>query len=86
MLLAQKVMSIQIMQNKKKWQKDCKIKIIILFEENIIMIKMKSLISKLGLLNSMFGKTHSEETKNLMRSRKVKYPNRVGIYQLDNRL
>ena len=74
------------MQNKKKWQKDCKIKIIILFEENIIMIKMKSLISKLGLLNSMFGKSHSEETKNLMRSRKVKYPNRVGIYQLDNRL
>ena len=50
------------------------------------MIKMKSLISKLGLLNSMFGKSHSEETKNLMRSRKVKYPNRVGIYQLDNRL
>ena len=34
----------------------------------------------------MFGKTHSEETKNLMRSKKVKYPNGVGIYDLDNNL
>jgi group I intron endonuclease len=48
--------------------------------------KAKSLISKPGLLNPMFGKTHSEETKNLMRSKKVKYPNGVGIYDLDNNL
>ena len=34
--------------------------------------KTKSLISKPGLLNLMFGKTHSEETKNLMRSKKSK--------------
>jgi group I intron endonuclease len=34
----------------------------------------------------MFGKTHSEETKDLMRSKKVKYPNSVGIYDLDNYL
>lgn len=47
--------------------------------------KTKSLI-KAGLLNLMFGKTHSEETKNLMRSKKVKYPNGVGIYDLDNHL
>lgn len=48
--------------------------------------KTKSLISKPGLLNPMFGKTHSEETKNIMRSKKVKYPNGVGIYDLDNNL
>ena len=34
----------------------------------------------------MFGKTHSEKTKDLMRSKKVKYPNGVGIYDLDNYL
>jgi len=34
----------------------------------------------------MFGKTHSEETKKIMRSKKVKYPNGVGIYGLDNHL
>ena len=34
----------------------------------------------------MFGKTHSEETKTLMRSKKVKYPNGVGIYDLDDNL
>jgi hypothetical protein len=34
----------------------------------------------------MFTKTHSEETKTLMRSKKVKYPNGVGIYDLDNNL
>jgi group I intron endonuclease len=32
----------------------------------------------------MFGKTHSEKTKDLIRSKKVKYPNGVGIYDLDN--
>ena len=41
--------------------------------------KSKSLISKPGLLNPMIGKTHSEKTKDLMRSKKVKYPNGVGI-------
>jgi group I intron endonuclease len=34
----------------------------------------------------MFGKTHSEKTKDLMRNKKVKYPNGVGIYDLDNNL
>jgi len=34
----------------------------------------------------MMGKTHSEKTKDLMRSKKVKYPNGVGIYDLDNYL
>ena len=34
----------------------------------------------------MIGKTHSEKTKDLMRSKKVKYPNGVGIYDLDNYL
>jgi hypothetical protein len=32
----------------------------------------------------MFGKTHSEETKNLMRSKIVKYTYGVGIYDRDN--
>ena len=48
--------------------------------------KTKSLISNPGLLNPMFGKTYSEETKTLMRSKKVKYPNGVCIYDLDNHL
>jgi hypothetical protein len=34
----------------------------------------------------MFGKTDSAKTKYLMRSKKVKYPNVVGIYDLDNDL
>ena len=34
--------------------------------------KSKSLISKPGALNPMFGKTHSEDTKDLMRSKKKK--------------
>ena len=46
--------------------------------------KTKSFISKPGSLNPMFGKTHSEKTKILMRSKKVKYPNGVGIYDLDD--
>lgn len=46
----------------------------------------KSLISKPGTLNPMFGKTHSEETKLIMRSKKVKYPTGVGIYELSNNL
>ena len=35
----------------------------------------------------MFGKTHSETTKDLIRSKKkIKYPNGVGIYDLGNNL
>jgi hypothetical protein len=34
----------------------------------------------------MFGKTDSAKTKDLMKSKKVKYPNGVGIYDLDNDL
>lgn len=35
----------------------------------------------------MFGKTQSETTKDLMRSKKkIKYPNGVGIYDLGNNL
>ena len=34
----------------------------------------------------MFGKTHSEKTKELIRSKRVKYPNGVGIYDLDNNM
>ena len=39
--------------------------------------RSKSFISKMGLLNPMFGKTHSEKTKDLITSKKVKYPNGV---------
>ena len=48
--------------------------------------RSKSLISKPGSLNPMFGKTHSEKTKELIRSKRVKYPNGVGIYDLDNNM
>ena len=48
--------------------------------------RSKSFISKPGSLNPMFGKTHSAKTKDLMRSKKVKYTNGVGIYDLDNNL
>jgi group I intron endonuclease len=48
--------------------------------------KTKSLIGKPGVLNPMFGKTQSEETKKLMRIKRVKYPNGVGIYDLENHL
>jgi len=34
----------------------------------------------------MFGKTHSEKTKELIRSKRVKYPNGVGIYDLDDNM
>jgi group I intron endonuclease len=34
----------------------------------------------------VFGKTHSEETKLIMRRKKVKYPSGVGIYELSNNL
>ncbi|RYE15272.1 MAG: hypothetical protein EOP34_03865 [Rickettsiales bacterium] len=43
-------------------------------------------MSKSGSLNPMFGKTHSEKTKELIRSKRVKYPNGVGIYDLDNNM
>jgi group I intron endonuclease len=46
----------------------------------------KSLISKPGALNPMFGRTHSEQTKSLIRSKRIKYPNGVGIYDTDNNL
>jgi len=48
--------------------------------------RYQSFISKPGLLNPMFGKTHPEKSKDLMRSKKVKYTNGVGIYDLDNHL
>ena len=48
--------------------------------------KTKSFISKPGSLNPMFCKTHSEKTKELIRIKKVKYVNGVGIYDLDNNL
>ena len=34
----------------------------------------------------MFGRTHSEYTKNLIRNKKKKYSNGVGIYDLGNKL
>lgn len=34
----------------------------------------------------MFGKTHSEKTRDFMRSKKKKYTNGVGLYDLDNKL
>jgi group I intron endonuclease len=48
--------------------------------------KSKSLISKPGELNPMFGKIHSEKTRDLMRSKKKKYTDGVGLYDLDNKL
>lgn len=99
MFLVQKVISIEMLLN-KKWWKDWEKKVIILFSFfrrnfNEITrkkkgkhhyIKAKLLINKPGSLNPMFGKTHSEETKDLMRNKKVKYPNGVGIYDLDSNL
>lgn len=43
-------------------------------------------ISKPGDLNPMFGKIHSEETKEMMRKRKNKYPLGVGIFDLQGNL
>ena len=43
-------------------------------------------ISKPGDLNPMFGKIHSEETKDKMRKRKNKYPLGVGIFDLEGNL
>lgn len=34
----------------------------------------------------MYGKIHSEKTKNLMRTKKKKYINGLGIYDLNNNL
>jgi group I intron endonuclease len=48
--------------------------------------KIKRLISKPGSLNPMFGETHSEKTKDIMGTKKVKYPNGVGLYGLYNNL
>lgn len=85
MLLAQKAISIQIV-SKQKMIKRLQDKSNHPFWGKHPYEKTKLLISKPGLLNPMFGKTHSEETKNIMRSKKLKYPNGVGIYDLDNRL
>ena len=45
-----------------------------------------ALISKLGVLNPMFGKKHSDKTKNLISKKLSKYPLGVGIYSLNNEL
>lgn len=34
----------------------------------------------------MYGKIHSKDTKDLMRSRKKKYINGIGLYDLNNNL
>jgi group I intron endonuclease len=44
------------------------------------------LISKPGALNPMFNKKHSDETKKLMATKKNKYLNGVGIYDLEDNL
>lgn len=44
------------------------------------------LISKPGELNPMFGKTHSEESKKIMATKKNKYLNGVGIFDLNGNL
>lgn len=46
----------------------------------------KGLISKPGSLNPMYGKTHTEDTKILMRNKKKKYVNGIGLYDLNNNL
>lgn len=46
----------------------------------------KLLISKPGALNPMYGKTHSNDTRDLMREKKKKYTNGIGLYDLDNNL
>lgn len=46
----------------------------------------KLLISKPGVLNPMYGKFHTDESKNLMRERKRKYGKGVNLYDLDNNL
>ena len=43
-------------------------------------------ISKPSILNPMYGKTHSEATKDMMRKRKNKYPLGVGIFDLEDNL
>jgi group I intron endonuclease len=44
------------------------------------------LISKPGALNPMFNKKHSSESKKLMATKKNKYLNGVGIYDLEDNL
>lgn len=46
----------------------------------------KLLISKPGRLNSMYGKTHKIQTKELIRSKRKIYAEGVGIYDLNNNL
>ena len=45
-----------------------------------------ALISKPGELNPMFGRKHSEVTKDKISNKLSKYPLGVGIYDLDNKL
>lgn len=44
------------------------------------------LISKPGVLNPMFGKTHNEATRKIISDKMSKYPNGVGIYDLNGNL
>ena len=46
----------------------------------------RALISKPGMLNTMFGRKHNEATKTIMSEKKNKYPLGVGIYDLDGNL
>lgn len=43
-------------------------------------------LSKPGVLNPMYGKTHNDETKEVMALKKNKYKNGVGIFDLNNNL
>lgn len=43
-------------------------------------------ISKPGILNPMYGKTHTEATIKIMSERKNKYPLGVGIFDLEGNL
>jgi group I intron endonuclease len=48
--------------------------------------KVLRLRSKPGELNPMFGKKHKDKSKELMRIKKNKYLNGVGIFDLENNL
>lgn len=49
-------------------------------------IEVRKLISKPGELNPMFGKKHSEASKDAISSKMSKHPNGVGIYDLNENL
>lgn len=46
----------------------------------------RKLISKPGELNAMYGKTHSIATKEIISNKLSKYPNGIGIYDLEDNL